>query len=64
MKKMLGCLNPCLGQIWANPTLGLNFKTQWLGLSIFDPNMGLNNPLFFFFRVSSYHGTPFLALTS
>jgi len=43
-KKMLGCFNPILGQIWTNPNVGLkmSFKhlTQWLSLSIFDPKMG------------------------
>jgi len=24
-KKMLGCFNPTLGQIWTNPAIGLNF---------------------------------------
>jgi len=55
---MLGCFNPNLGQIWTNPNVGLkitfknfNFSrffdyilTQHLGLSIFDPNLGWNNP--------------------
>jgi len=40
-----------LGQIWTNPTIGLGliftFLTQELGLSIFDPTLGLNNPAFF-----------------
>jgi len=64
---MLGCLNPNLGKIWANPNFGLKmqfkkklqlkvkvglkfentFLTQHLGLSIFDPNLGSNNPVFF-----------------
>jgi len=42
--KLLGCLNPTLGQIWTNPAIGLNFLitflTQRLGLSIFDPKLG------------------------
>jgi len=33
-KKMLGCFNPTLGQIWTNP---VPFLTQHLGLSIFNP---------------------------
>jgi len=46
LKKKLGCFNPTLGQIWTNPDIGLNdilmtFLTQRLGLSIFDPNVGL-----------------------
>jgi len=40
---MLGCLNPILGQIWTNSNIGLkmSFKnvTQWLGLSVFDPQI-------------------------
>jgi len=24
LKKMLGCFNPVLGQIWTNPAVGLN----------------------------------------
>jgi len=67
-KKMLGCVNPNLGQIWTNPNVGLNmqlkklqlklkvevglkfeitFLTQYLGLSIFYPNLGSNNPALF-----------------
>jgi len=42
---MLGCF-----KIWTNSNFGLkmSFKmlTQLLGLSIFDPNLGLNNPAF------------------
>jgi len=49
--KMLGCFNPTLGQIWTNPNNGLKISlktvTQWLGLSIFDPKLGLNNPAIF-----------------
>ncbi len=34
-KKMLGCFNPTLGQIWTNPTFGLKIEgknlTQQLG---------------------------------
>jgi len=44
LKKMLGCFNPILFQIWMNSNIGLkmSFKnvTQWLGLSIFDPKLG------------------------
>jgi len=44
-KKMLGCFNPILGQIWTNPNVGLKKMqfinlTQQLGLSIFDPKLG------------------------
>jgi len=50
--KMLGCFNPTLGQIWTNPNVGLKMSlknlTQWLGLSIFDPKLGWNNPAFFY----------------
>jgi len=27
-KKMLGCFNPNLGQIWKNPNVGLNLNKQ------------------------------------
>jgi len=67
-KKMLGCFQPNLGQIWSNPNVGLKmqlknlqlkvkvevgfkfettFLTQHLGLSIFYPNLGSNNPALF-----------------
>jgi len=41
-KKMLGCFNPTLGQIWTNPAVGLNFYITFLTqhLSIFDPKLG------------------------
>jgi len=49
--KMLGCFNPILGQIWTNPAIWshflITFLTQCLSLSIFDPQLGLNNPAFF-----------------
>jgi len=39
-----------LGQTWSSPAIGLNFLitflTQCLGLSIFDPKLGLNNSIF------------------
>jgi len=45
--KMLGCFNTILGQkIGTNPIVGLK-KMQFLGLSIFDPKLGKNNPAFF-----------------
>jgi len=51
---MLGCFNPILGQIWTNSNNGLkmSFKnvTKWLGLSIFDPKIGLKQPTFFFLQ--------------
>jgi len=52
---MLGCFQSCLGQIWKNPTVGLNmWLNQWLGLSIFDPNIGGNNPAFIRVYLSLY----------
>jgi len=46
LKKLQGCFNPNLGQIWTNPTVGLKFSfknlTQQLGMSIFDPNLECN----------------------
>jgi len=45
---VLGRFNPTLGQIWTDPAIGLNFYitflTQCLGLSIFDPKVGLKQP--------------------
>jgi len=50
-QKMLGCLNPTLGQKWTNPSNGLHFLitflTQRLGLSRFDPKLGLKQPSIF-----------------
>jgi len=49
---MLGCFNPNLSQIWTYPNVGVKVKvevglefeitllTQYLGLTIFDPNLG------------------------
>jgi len=39
---MLGCFHTCLSEIWANPMYFKNLN-QWLGLTIFDPNMGWKN---------------------
>jgi len=56
---MLGYFNPNLGQIWTSPNknaiknvqlkvkVEITFLTQHLGLSIFDPNLGSNNPALF-----------------
>jgi len=59
---MLGCFNPNLVHIWTNPNVGLKmsfkniqlkvkvevtFLTQHLDLSVFDPNLGWNNPALF-----------------
>jgi len=56
---MLGCFNPNLGQTWTNPNVGLKMQLknlqlkvkvevgnlpQHLGLSIFYPKLGSNNP--------------------
>jgi len=40
----------------------ITFLTQRLGLSIFDPNLGWNNPLFF--RVQVFQVTFFLIFLS
>jgi len=43
-KKMLGCFNPTLGQMWTNPVVGFIFLikilTQHSDLSIFDLKLG------------------------
>jgi len=66
---MLGCFNPNVGQIWTNPNVGVKMQlkslqlkvkvevglTQYLGLSIFYPNVGSNYPTLF--RVLRYKFT-------
>jgi len=47
--KMLGCFNPILGQIWANPAIGLNFLkfNPMAGFVHIWPKIGLKQPSIF-----------------
>jgi len=55
-KKLLGCFNPSLGQIWTNPATGLNFLIIFLKhlkkkINNFFKCLNISNPKFGFVHI-------------